>query len=78
MLLSQGMNVKLLLLPDGEDPDSFSRKHSATEYQQYLQENQVDFITYKASHALGSKKDEPDAEERLIHNVAESIAIIPD
>ena len=78
MLLSEGMNVKLLLLPDGEDPDSFARKHSATEYQQYLQENQVDFITYKASHALGNKKDEPDAEERLIHSVAESIALIPD
>ena len=78
MLLSQGMNVKLLLLPDGEDPDSFAQKHSATEYQQYLQENQVDFITFKASHALDGKKDEPDAEERLIHNVAESIAIIPD
>ncbi|MBQ6224957.1 MAG: DNA primase [Bacteroidaceae bacterium] len=78
MLLSQGMNVKLLLLPDGEDPDSFAQKHNATEYQQYLQENQVDFITFKASHALDGKKDEPDAEERLIHNVAESIAIIPD
>ncbi|MBP5630962.1 MAG: DNA primase, partial [Bacteroidaceae bacterium] len=78
MLLSQGMNVKLLLLPDGEDPDSFAQKHNATEYQLYLQENQVDFITFKASHALGDKKDEPDAEERLIHNVAESIAIIPD
>lgn len=78
MLLSQGMNVKLLLLPDGEDPDSFAQKHNATDYQQYLQENQVDFITFKASHALDGKKDEPDAEERLIHNVAESIAIIPD
>lgn len=78
MLLSEGMNVKLLLLPDGEDPDSFAQKHNATEYQEYLQENQVDFITYKASHALDGKKDEPDAEERLIHNVAESIAIIPD
>ena len=78
MLLAEGMNVKLLLLPDGDDPDSFARKHSATEYQQYLQENQVDFITYKATHAIGAKKGEPDAEERLIHNVAESIAVIPD
>ena len=78
MLLAEGMNVKLLLLPDGDDPDSFARKHSATEYQQYLKDNQVDFITYKASHAGDAKKDNPDAEERLIHNVAESIAIIPD
>lgn len=78
MLLAEGMNVKLLLLPDGDDPDSFARKHTATEYQQYLQENQVDFITYKASHIEGTKKDDPDAQERLIHNVAESIAVIPD
>ena len=78
MLLAEGMNVKLLLLPDGEDPDSFAQKHSATEYQQYLQDNQVDFITYKATHAIGAKRGEPDAEERLIHNVTESIAAIPD
>ncbi len=78
MLLAEGMNVKLLLLPDGDDPDSFARKHTATEYQQYLEDNQVDFITYKASHSIGGKKGEPDAEERLVHNVAESIAVIPD
>ena len=78
MLLAEGMNVKLLLLPDGDDPDSFARKHKATEYQQYLQENQVDFITYKASHTGGSQKNDPDVQERLIHNVAESIAVIPD
>lgn len=78
LLLAEGMNVKLLLLPDGDDPDSFARKHTATEYQQYLQDNQVDFITYKASHIEAAKKDAPDAQERLIHNVAESIAVIPD
>ena len=78
MLLAEGMNVKLLLLPDGDDPDSFARKHTATEYQQYLESNQVDFITYKASHFIGAKRGEPDAEERLVHNVAESIAVIPD
>ena len=78
MLLAEGMNVKLLLLPDGEDPDSFAQKHSATEYQQYLQDNQVDFITFKASHIEEDKRNAPDAQERLIHNVAESIAVIPD
>ena len=78
MLLAEGMNVKLLLLPDGDDPDSFARKHTATEYQQYLQENQMDFITYKASHTGDAQKDDPDVQERLIHNVAESIAVIPD
>lgn len=78
MLLAEGMNVRLLLLPDGDDPDSFARKHTATEYQQYLQEHQVDFITYKVSHAEDAKKDDPNAEEQLIHNVSESIAAIPD
>lgn len=78
MLLAEGMNVKLLLLPDGDDPDSFARKHTATEYQQYLQENQMDFITYKASHTGDAQKNDPDVQERLIHNVAESIAVIPD
>lgn len=78
MLLAEGMNVKLLLLPDGDDPDSFAKKHTATEYQQYLQDNQVDFITYKASHIEDAKRNAPDAQERLIHNVAESIAVIPD
>ena len=78
MLLAEGMNVKLLLLPDGDDPDSFARKHTATEYQQYLKDNQVDFITYKASHQGDAQKSDPDAQERLIHNVAESIAVIPD
>ena len=78
MLLSEGMNVKLLLLPDGDDPDSFARKHTATEYQQYMKEHQVDFITYKATHSIGAQQGEPDAEERLIRGVAESIAVIPD
>ena len=78
MLLAEGMNVKLLLLPDGDDPDSFARKHTATEYQQYLKDNQVDFITYKTSHAGDAQNGDLDVQERLIHNVAESIAVIPD
>lgn len=78
MLLSQGMNVKLLLLPDGDDPDSFARKHSAADFQQYLKDNQVDFITFKASQTSASAATDPAAQERLIHSVAESIAIIPD
>lgn len=76
LLLAEGMNVKLLLLPDGNDPDSFARTHTPTEYQQYLKDHQVDFITYKASH--NTDKSDPDAQQRLIHSVAESIAYIPD
>ena len=78
MLLAEGMNVKLLLLPDGDDPDSFARKHNATEYQQYLKENQVDFVDYKTSHLMESAKDDPNKLGQLIHNVSESIAVIPD
>lgn len=78
MLLAEGMNVKLLLLPDGDDPDSFARKHNATEYQQYLKENQVDFVDYKTSHLMESAKDDPTKLGQLIHNVSESIAVIPD
>lgn len=78
MLLAEGMNVKLLLLPDGDDPDSFARKHNAAEYQQYLKENQVDFVDYKTSHLMNSAKDDPNKLGQLIHNVSESIAVIPD
>lgn len=78
MLLAEGMNVKLLLLPDGDDPDSFARKHSATEYQQYLKDNQVDFVDYKTSHLMDNAKDDPNKLGQLIHNVSESIAVIPD
>lgn len=78
MLLSEGMNVKLLLLPDGDDPDSFGRKHNAQEYQQYLEQNQVDFISYKTSHLSKSAQDDPKKMGELIHNIAASIAVIPD
>lgn len=78
MLLAEGMNVKLLLLPDGDDPDSFARKHTATEYQQYLAENQIDFINYKTSHIIGAAKNDPKKLGELVHSIATSIAAIPD
>lgn len=78
MLLAEGMNVKLLLLPDGDDPDSFGRKHSTQEYQQYLRDNQVDFIKYKTSHLSDSALNDPNKMGEFIHNIAASIAAIPD
>lgn len=78
MLLAEGMNVKLLLLPDGDDPDSFARKHSATEYQQYLNEHQTDFIQYKTAHLMQTAKDDPSKMGQLVHSIAASIAAIPD
>lgn len=78
MLLAEGMNVKLLLLPDGDDPDSFARKHNATEFQEYLKSHQVDFINFRTSHLVENSQNDPKKMGELIHNVAESIAVIPD
>lgn len=78
MLLAEGMNVKLLLLPDGDDPDSFARKHKATEYQQYLSKHQTDFIQYKTAHLMQTAQDDPNLMGKLVHSIAASIAAIPD
>lgn len=78
MLLRQGMNVKLLLLSDGDDPDSFSRKHSAEEFQDYLKENQVDFIKFKTNLLMEEAKNDPVALSKLVGNIVQSIAEIPD
>lgn len=78
MLLAEGMNVKLLLLPDGDDPDSFARKHTATEYQQYLSKHQTDFIQYKTAHLMQTAQDDPNMMGKLVHSIAASIAAIPD
>ncbi len=78
MLLAEGMNVKLLLLPDGDDPDSFARKHNASEYQTYLNEHQVDFITYKTDLLLHEAQGDPIRLSRLINSIVRSISVIPD
>lgn len=78
MLLAEGMTVKLLLLPDGDDPDSFARKHTAEEYQRYLQEHQVDFIRFKTDLLLAEAQGDPIKLSRLVNNIVDSIAVIPD
>ena len=78
MLLAEGMNVKLLLLPDGDDPDSFARKHNATEYQAYLNEHQVDFLKYKTDLLLQEAQGDPIKLSRLINSIVHSISVIPD
>lgn len=78
MLLAEGMNVKLLLLPDGDDPDSFARKHNATEYQAYLAEHQVDFIRFKTNLLLKEAQGDPIKLSRLINSIVQSISVIPD
>ncbi len=78
MLLAEGMNVKLLLLPDGDDPDSFARKHNATEYQAYLNEHQVDFIKYKTDLLLKEAQGDPIKLSRLINSIVHTVSVIPD
>lgn len=78
MLLSEGMNIKVLLFPDGEDPDSFSHKHNATEFQKYIQDNEEDFIRFKARLLLSDAKNDPIKRGQLIADISQSIGQIPD
>ncbi len=77
MLLQEGMNVKVLLLPDGDDPDSFSRKHTATEFKQYIEDHQTDFIQFKTDLLLKGVKD-PIKRAEAINSIVRSVSVIPD
>ncbi len=77
MLLSEGMNVKVLLLPDGDDPDSFARKHTAADFRQYIEEHQVDFIVFKTEQLLKGVTD-PIKRSEAINSIVRSISVIKD
>ncbi len=77
MLLQEGMKVKVLLLPDGDDPDSFSRKHTATEFKQYIEDHQTDFIQFKTDLLLKGVKD-PIKRAEAINSIVRSVSVIPD
>jgi len=77
MLLSEGMNVKVLLLPDGDDPDSFARKHNATEFQQYINDHEENFIRFKTHLLMKDTKNDPIKRATLITDMARSIGMIP-
>ena len=78
MLLEEGMNIKVMLLPDGEDPDSFARKHNATEFQEYIAANEVDFIRFKTNLLMDDAKGDPYKRSQVIKDIVESIAVIPE
>ncbi|MDP4274310.1 MAG: toprim domain-containing protein, partial [Bacteroidota bacterium] len=78
MVLEEGLNVKVLLLPDGEDPDSFAQKHGASEFEQYIAQNESDFISFKIKLLLEDTQGDPIKKAGLIAEVVRSIAIIPD
>ncbi|MDR2764032.1 MAG: DNA primase [Tannerella sp.] len=78
LFLEEGMNVKVLLLPDGEDPDSFARKNSAGEFTGYIREHETDFIRFKAGLLLSEAGDDPIKRASLITDIIRSIAVIPE
>jgi DNA primase len=77
MLLQEGMNVKVLLLPDGDDPDSFARKHTAQEFKEYIEQHQTDFIQFKTELLLKNVTD-PIKRAEAINNIVRSVSVIPD
>jgi DNA primase len=78
LLLEEGLNIKVVLLPDGEDPDSFARKQNASSLIRYIEDNQSDFIQFKARLLLNEAGDDPIKRANLISDVVNSIAIIPE
>src|SRR5690554_5763272 len=77
LLLEDGMNVKVVLLPEGEDPDSFARRQNAEQFNRFITEHEVDFIRFKTQLLLEETGDDPVKRAGLISNVVESIALIP-
>lgn len=78
LLLAQGLNIKVVLLPDGDDPDSFAQTHSSTEVEEYITANEVDFIAFKTRILLADAQNDPIARSRVINDVVGSLALIPD
>ena len=78
MFLEAGFNVKVVLLPDGEDPDSYAQNHDSTEFIRYIEEHQTDFIRFKSALLSKDAGDDPFKRAALIKDITSSIAIIPD
>lgn len=78
MMLEEGLNVRIILLPEGEDPDSFARKTNASDLQQYLLDNQQDFIRFKTKLLSEEAQNDPTKRSEMITTIARSIAVIPD
>ena len=78
MILAEGMNVKVLLLPDGEDPDSFARNHSSSELEEFIGANETDFVLFKTRLLLNDAGNDPIKKAELINDIVASIAVVPD
>lgn len=78
LVLKEGMNVKVVLLPDGQDPDDFAKKHTLEEVQDYIAENERDFIGFKTDLLLDDAGNDPLKRAELINDIADTVALIPD
>ena len=78
MVLEEGMNVRIVMLPEGEDPDSYSKKLSDEEFKSFLKENETDFIRFKTRLLLDEAQNDPVRRANLVREVVRSIAVIPD
>ena len=78
MLLEEGMNIKVCLLPDGDDPDSFARKHNSTEFQEFISKNETDFLRFKTNLLLDEAGKDPIKRAELINSIVRSISVIPE
>jgi DNA primase len=78
LVLKEGMNVKVVLLPDGQDPDDFARKHTLEEVRDHIAQNEQDFIGFKTDLLLDEAGNDPIKRASLINDVADTIALIPD
>ena len=78
LVLQEGMNVRIVLLPDGDDPDSYSRKHTLEEVQDFITAHEQDFINFKTDLLLSDAGNDPLKKAQIINEIADSIALIPD
>lgn len=78
LLLAEGMNIKVMLLPEGDDPDSFAQTHTSSEVEDYLEANEQDFISFKTKILLEGLEHDPVARSKAIQNIVQSISVIPD
>lgn len=78
LILKEGLNVRVVLIPDGDDPDSYSRKHSLEEVQSFLKSAEKDFIVFKTDLLLGQAGDDPLNKAALINDITDTLALVPD
>ncbi len=78
LVLKEGMNVKVVLLPDGDDPDSYSRKHTLEEVMSFIGRHEQDFISFKSDILLDEAGNDPLKKANLINDIADTVAMIPD